>query len=181
MIGYMNKNFQQTGIAGLIIVLLALQHLLACSGESNSRKKEPGKENKPEASPGVYKKPQSGYNDTLIIDNRSAVFFSPDSLQLERIKVIRKKNDFETEEHYCIYLMKNALILLKKRWPQIHIIETSTARYLLFIKPDKSKQCFDLNSKGDMCGIFLFDMKKDPAFIDMMNLDTELAFYFSKE
>ena len=180
MIGCMNKNFQQTGIAGLIIVLLALQHLSACLGGGNSRKKEPGKENSPEASSGVYKKPPSGYNDTLIIDTKSAVFFNSDSLQMEKIKAIRKKDDFETEEHYCIYLMKNAQLLLKKHWPQIHIIETSMARFLLFIKQDKSKQCIDLNSKGDMCGIFLFDRKKDPAFIDMMNLDTELAFYFSK-
>lgn len=175
-----NKSFQNINITGLTLALLAIQLLLACSDQSTSRKKETGKENKPEALPVVYKKPPSSFNDTLIIDTKSAVFYNPDSLQLEKIKAIRKKDAYETEEHYCIYLMRNAHTLIKKSWPQIHIIETSGARYLLFIKSDDNKICIDLNTKGDMCGIFLFDGKKEPELIDMMNIDTALGFYFKK-
>jgi hypothetical protein len=76
--------------------------------------------------------------------------------------------------------MRNARMVLKKYWPKVRIIETSKARYLLFIKADKSKKCIDLNSKNDICGIFLFDNKKDPELIDMMNVDTALEFYFNK-
>jgi hypothetical protein len=67
---------------------------------------------------------------------------------------------------------------LKKYWPRIHVIETSEYRYLLFIKTDNSRVCVDLNNKDDMCGIFLFDRKKEPELIDMMNIDTALGFYF---
>jgi hypothetical protein len=31
-----------------------------------------------------------------------------------------------------------------------------------------------------MCGIFLFDGKKEPELADMMNIDTALGFYFEK-
>jgi hypothetical protein len=110
----------------------------------------------------------------------SAVFYNPDSLQLDKIKAISKKEIYETDVHNCFFLMRNARIVLKKYWPNIHIIETKTNRYLLFQKHDKTKTCIDLNSEGDMCGIFLFDGKKEPELADMMNIDTALGFYFSK-
>ena len=53
-------------------------------------------------------------------------------------------------------------------------------RYLLFIKANKNIKCIDLNDKNDICGLFLFDTKKDPALIDMPNIDTQLELYFSK-
>src|SRR6185436_15252135 len=127
-----------------------------------------------------YKKPAASFNDTLVIDNISAVFFNPDSLQLDKIKAISKKENYETEVHNCFYLMRNARSVLKKNWPAIHIIETKTNRYLLFVKSDKSKTCIDLNSHGDMCGLFLFNGKKEPELADMMNIDTALEFYFKK-
>ena len=47
-------------------------------------------------------------------------------------------------------------------------------------KSNKSKVSIDLNDKNDICGLFLFDGKKDPALVDMPNIDTQLGFYFSK-
>ena len=87
---------------------------------------------------------------------------------------------FESLTHDCFYQMRNARMVLKKYWPQVRIIETSKARYLLFIRADKRKICIDLNNKNDICGVFLFEKDKDPQLIDMMNIDTELGFYFKK-
>lgn len=85
----------------------------------------------------------------------------------------------ESNVHDCFYQMRNARLVLKKDWPKIRIIETAQNRYLLFVKSDKTKKCIDLNSRGDMCGIYLFDTVKEPEFADMMNIDTALGFYFS--
>jgi len=137
-------------------------------------------QNKIENKTSTKNKPPSSFSDTMKINFPAAVFYNPDSLQLERIKEITPKNAFETDVHNCFYLMRNARVVLKKYWPQIHIIETSANRYLLFVRADKNKTCIDLNSKGDMCGIFLFDGKKEPELADMMNIDTALGFYFSK-
>ena len=125
-------------------------------------------------------KPPSSFPDTLTIDSPSAVFYYPDSLQLEKIKGTMKKDAFASEEHNCFYQMRNARNVLKKYWPQVRIIETSRSRFLLFIKNDKRQTLLDLDHKGDMCGLFLFDGTKEPELADMMNIDTALGFYFSK-
>jgi hypothetical protein len=132
------------------------------------------------ATPGAvqYQKPSSSFHDTLIIDMIAAVFYNPDSLQLHKIQAITKKELYETDVHNCFYLMRNARTVLEKYWPHIHIVETSEYRYLVFIKADNSRTCVDLDTKEEMCGILLFDRKKEPELVDMMNIDTALGFYF---
>ena len=128
----------------------------------------------------IIKKPGTGFIDTIVIKANSAVFYRPDSIQMEKIKTVNEKATFDMLTHNCHYQMENALIVIKKYWPQIKIIETTKFRYLLFEKTDKSKVCIDLNDKNDICGLFLFDGKKNPALIDMPNIDTQLSLYFSK-
>lgn len=128
----------------------------------------------------IIKKPGSTFYDTMMIKANSAVFYSPDSLQMKKIKTVNEKVTFDLLTHNCHYQMENARIVIKKYWPQIKIIETSNFRYLLFEKANKSKVCLDLNDKNDICGLFLFDGKKDPVLVDMPNVDTQLGFYFSK-
>ncbi|MCC7402744.1 MAG: hypothetical protein IT214_14790 [Chitinophagaceae bacterium] len=127
-----------------------------------------------------YKKPPSGLTDTLAINYVAAIFFKPDSIQLEKIKSIKEKNIYETEVHNCFFLLHNARQVINKYWPGVHITETSKVRYLLFVKTDKRKTIIDLDNKNDDCGIILFNRKKDPELVDMMNIDTALGFYFGK-
>ena len=164
-------------VSGLLLCFIS-GFMYSCKQSSSKKNIPPG--NIPENKDTVRRKPPSGFSDTLSIHFPAAVFYNPDSLQLQKIKEITEKNEYETEVHNCFYLMRNARIEMKKYWPKIHIIETSVNRYLLFIKADKTRICIDLNTKGDMCGIFLFDGKKDPQLADMMNIDTALGFYFAK-
>jgi len=62
----------------------------------------------------IRRKPPSSFSDTIAIDFPAAVFYNPDSMQLEKIKEITPKNEFESEVHNCFYLMRNARIILKK-------------------------------------------------------------------
>ena len=128
----------------------------------------------------IKRKPPGSFSDTVIVDFPSAVFYNSDSLQLEKIKVIISKNEYETEVHNCFYQMRNARMVLKQYWPKIHIIEIIGNRHLLFVKANKNKTLIDLNNKGNMCGLFLFNGIKEPELVDMMNIDTALGFYFSK-
>ena len=125
-------------------------------------------------------KPPSSFNDSLIITAPGAVLYNSDSLQLEGIKAINKKMVFESMVHDCFYQMKNARMVLKKYWPQLKLIKSSKARYLVFLKTDKSKAGIDLNTKNDMCGLFMFDGEKDPVLADMTNIETALRFYFEE-
>ena len=128
----------------------------------------------------VISKPPSSYTDTLIINSASAVFYNSDSLQLQKTRLVNKEMVYKSMVHDCFYQMRNAHIVLKKYWPQLKIIDTSRARYLLFIKENKSKLCIDLNTKNDMCGLFMFNQKKDPVLADMTNVDTALKYYFEE-
>ena len=150
--------------------------LLACSGTSKKNKQPEPKHTA--AITIVYKKPPSSFSDTIIITGSTAVFYNADSLQLEKIKTVTKKMVYESNVHDCFYQMRNARLVLKKYWPLIQITEVSKARFLLFISSDKSKKWIDINTQNDQCGIFLFDDRKNPKLVDMMNIDTELGDFF---
>jgi hypothetical protein len=76
--------------------------------------------------------------------------------------------------------MRNAKMVIKKYYPELNIVETSDARYLLFVKSDNTRKIINLDHVNDMWGIFLFDRKNEPELIDMMNIETALYNYFGK-
>ena len=128
----------------------------------------------------MLRKPPATFTDTIIIDFPAAVFYNPDSLQLEKIKAITDIMIFESMVHDCYYQMRNCRIVLKQNYPHIKIVEVKNARYLLFEKSGGEKEYIDLDTQNDPCGIFLFDGNKKARLADMMNIETELGFYFSE-
>ncbi len=149
--------------------------LLACTHSSDKKKLVNDKPvgNKP------ISKPPASYQDTLKIDVPAALFYTPDTIQLQKIKKITEERVFESQTHEYFFQMRNARMVLKKNWPSITIIEAKNVRYLLFKKRNNDLVCIDLNNY-DPFGMFLFDTKKDPHPADMMNIDSELSFYFTK-
>lgn len=126
------------------------------------------------------KKPSSSFKDTIKIYDPAAVFYSPDSLQLEKIKSVTTARIFNGSMHEYFYLMRNAHFVLRKYYPKLKIIEAKNVRYLLFTRADNSMDCIDLDTKNDAYGLFIFNSKKAPELVDMANIDTELGFYFTK-
>jgi hypothetical protein len=124
------------------------------------------------------RKPASGFTDTLTINSPAAVFFAPDSLQWKKLKQMTDTMVYASFEHDCFYQMRNAQKVLKQYYPGIKIIEAANVRYLLFLMTNGSTACTDLDSVSDPCGIFLFTSQKKPHPADMMNIETELGFYF---
>jgi hypothetical protein len=107
-------------------------------------------------------KPPSSFFDTLKINSRSAVFYNPDSIQLEKIKAVTEKNIYEGSMHEYFYQVRNAHIALKKYWPAIKIFEAKNVRYLQFVKGDQTNEIIDLNTKNDAYGLFVFDPYEVP-------------------
>lgn len=160
------------GIAAIILLVCSCSQ----SPENNNSQIKKNETSKPV----LIKKPPSSFGDTVVIDRKSAVFYNPDSLQMERIKLVNERNVYATITHDCYYMMQNARNVIRQHWPRIRIVEVIKARYLLFVKADKSKICIDLNVKNDICGLFLYDPKKDPELVDMPNINTSMGFYFGK-
>jgi hypothetical protein len=168
-------------LACRFLTLRFLALLLLASSCSGPIEKKPaqedsgGKDKQP-----IIKKPASSYNDTVRVTTDAAVFYSPDSTQMEKIRSVNQKATFDMIVHDCWYQMKNAREVLRTYWPKVRVVDVSQARYLLFEKADKSRICIDLDEKNDICGIFLFNRKKAPALIDMPNVNTALDSYFKR-
>lgn len=124
------------------------------------------------------RKPGASNTDTLKINAPAAVFFQPDSIQLENIRKVTESNVFESTMHEYEYQIRNGHIYLDKNRPSLKIIDTKNNRFLLFRKKTGSTILADLN-KYDPSGLFLFDGNKDPQLVDMMNIDTDIPVYFS--
>jgi hypothetical protein len=160
------------------LILFGFFILFICSCNNNTPKDKGQKDTVTENKNHIIPKPGTGFSDTLIINTKAAVFFSPDSIQMEKIKGVNEKRIFDMLTHDCHYQMLNAKNSLSQDWPQIKIVEAKKVRYLLFIKEDQSKLIIDLNQKNDICGLFLFDRKKNPVLADMPNIDTVLRLFF---
>lgn len=159
-------------------MILLFMMLCSCNNTNKKKAQEDTVNNKQKSL--IIKKPGSSFDDTLVIKSSSAVFYMSDSLQMEKIERVNEKPTFDMLTHNCHYQMQNAREVIKTYWPQIKIIETSRYRFLLFEKANKEKKCVDLNNVNDICGLFLFDRKKDPALVDMPNIETQLSLYFSR-
>ena len=128
----------------------------------------------------VLTKPPSDFQDTMQIDFPAAVFYLPDSLQLEKIKELTDSAIFEAAMHEYYFQMRNARMSIKRDWPRLKIVEAKNIRFLLFKGKDIDSTYIDLNTKNDSHGLFLFQPGKKPHYADMMNIDTELGYYFKK-
>jgi hypothetical protein len=160
------------------ITLMIMFFLAACEAgpkHENHELRDSIKTRKPE----ILKKPSSSYQDSLFINSPAAIFFVPDSLQMEKIRRVNEKGIYESLTHDCYYQMRNAQLVIERNWPEIRIIRDSNARWLIFKKPTGTITV-DLDEVNNICGIYLFDGVKDPIRIDMTNIDSELGFYFKK-
>lgn len=144
-----------------------------CNHHQKENKSEENTTNLP-----VYKKPTSGYQDSLYINEPAAVFYHPDSLQLLKIKEGMDSSVYDGTMHEFFYQIRNAKNILSKTWPGIRIIDAKNCRFLVFQKKDNSKEVIDLDQKNDAYGLFLFDQIKSPLLADMTNIETALGTYF---
>ncbi len=167
----MNNIFQRIFWVALLICIKGF--LPGCSGQQETDKEN--KESKPE--PQVILKPGSSFQDTLIVNTRSVVFFNADSVQQEKFSKVISVGSFESIKHDCFYQMGNVRTVIKNDWPKVEVNEAFNKRYVLFIKRDGSKVYIDLD-KLDVCGVILFNGIKDPQTVDMTNIETELRYYF---
>ena len=148
--------------------------IISCSNAPKPTNSSP---DKIEEKPIVKSKPGSSFSDTLKLDFPVAIFYGPDSLQLEKIKANTDASIFDGSMHEYFYLMRNARAVIRKYYPELKTRDVRNVRYLLFIHADKSMDCIDLDTKKDAYGLYVFDRKKAPLLVDMANVNTELGFY----
>lgn len=168
------KSIRSIGNFGLLLFILLAN--FTCQDNPDKNK---AKEKKSGETIRAFVKPPSSYHDSLHITGRVAVFYHPDSIQLEKFKTISSKAEFETTTHESFFQMRNARMVLKKFGSGVKVIEAKAVRYLVFLRAGETKTIIDLDTNPNMYGLYLFEPEKEPTVADMMNIDTFLGFYFN--
>ncbi len=115
--------------------------------------------------------------DTLVIDSRSAVFFQPDSLAIEK-KFKELGDDFLVGmDDYLYYMHLSREHLEKKGVP---IVDTKGYSYLKFLMADGSSQVVDLRKQEDLWGVYLFDPKTRPHYADILIIEEDYEKYLGQ-
>ncbi len=157
----------------LLFFIFFFSQILSCRSH-----KEKSNNQLQQSAKSEYLKPPSSYQDSLIINRASAVFYYPDSLQLLQIKALMDSSEYDGTMHEFFYQIRNSKIVIKKNYPNLNIIDVKHYRFLLFQNNNKLTEIIDLNKQNDAYGLFLFNQAKSPQLVDMTNIETALDTYF---
>jgi len=115
--------------------------------------------------------------DTLLVDNKSAIFYVPDTLQIENIKKkIGEENFYTAADDYVFYDGLAHHFLDSLKMPIRNIIGP---KVLKFIKKDKSYSSIRLDTVQEFWGLYFFDPTKKEVKVDMTDIKNEYAKYFN--
>jgi hypothetical protein len=158
----------------IIIAAVVVIQLFSCTGPDRKNNNTPQTQQR--SLPRT--KPPSRYPDTLKISSPAAVFYFPDSLQLQKIRSLTDAGTFDADMHEYEFLFRTAHAAINKNFPGIRTIEAKNIRYLFFISGGNADTCIDLDKNYDPYGLYLFNGKQRPHLADMANIETELGFIF---
>jgi hypothetical protein len=159
----------------ILLLLICIAVTTGCQ-QTNSISNKPVTKEKETA----VSKPCSSFTDTLDILVPAAIFFEPDSMQLQKIKAVTKAQVFEGSMHEYAYQIKNAAGYIKSQWPELKTITVKNARYLRFPLADTLPVVIDLDKEAP-CGMFVYDGKTSPVLMDMTNIETQVTYYMRKD
>lgn len=118
----------------------------------------------------------SSESDTLTINTKSAVFYQPDSLQIEkRMKESGEEAFRAGADDYVYHVNTSANYLEKQGLP---VIESKNKKYIQFIMKDKKVKLIKLDTLPELWGMYLFDPMKMPHYADITLIERDYKSYF---
>ena len=116
------------------------------------------------------------HSDTLTINRKAAVFYSPDSIQIaKRKKEIGEENFYVGADDYLYYLHTSYDFLDSVKLP---ILDAKDKKYLRFIRDNKSQTIIRLDTLPELWGIYFFNPGKKEKLVDMLDISEEYNSYF---
>ena len=124
----------------------------------------------------VAEEPSPLDTDTLTIDRKAAVFYQPDSLQIERQMKQVGEADFRAGmDDYIYYINVSAEYLEKLGLP---VFDAKNKKYLKFVMADKKAKLVRLDTLEELWGMYLFDPKKKPLYADIIDIEEDYKSYY---
>ena len=114
-------------------------------------------------------KSEQDNSEHLIIKDKCAVIYNPDSFKILAAKKINEENFYVSADDAMFYISESREFLKSKK---VKIIETES-RFIDFKTNNKLVTTINLNSDNKFWGIILFDGKNMPAEIDMTDIKME--------
>lgn len=115
-------------------------------------------------------------SDTLTIDTKSAVFYQPDNIQIERRMKETGEENFRAGADDYIYYVNTSADYLEKQG--LSVIDAKNKKYLKFIMADKKVQLVKLDTLSELWGMYLFVPTKTPHFADITVIEDDYKNYF---
>jgi hypothetical protein len=114
--------------------------------------------------------------DTLTIDRKAAVFYQPDSLEIEKRMKEVGEADFRAGADDYIYYVNTSTEYLEKEG--LAVLDAKNKKYLKFVLVDKGVQVIKMDTLEELWGMYLFDPKKKAYAADMTIIEDEYKNYF---
>ncbi|HWR33942.1 MAG TPA: hypothetical protein VN451_10460 [Chitinophagaceae bacterium] len=155
----------------ILLLLSSATLFTACSNKSN-KDKATAKDSLVQTTSTI----PSNNMDTLTIDKNAAVFYSPDSAQMEKWKKTVGEKDFETvADDWSFYMNSTSEYLQTTTTP---VENASDKKVLKFVKTDKSITLVRLDTLSNYWGVYLFTPAKEPKYADLTMMQDEYKSYF---
>ena len=113
--------------------------------------------------------------DTLTIAKTAAVFYQPDSLQIQKRMKQVGETDFRIGMDDYIYSVNTSVEFLQKQG--LPVFDAKSKKYLKFVSPGKEAQIVRPDTLQELWGMYLFDPKKKPLAVDMTVIEDEYKNY----
>jgi len=156
----------------LIFFSLSIILLAACGGKAD--KKETTGTDTADKQPVTTA--VSNNADTLVIDKNAAVYYIPDSNQMEKWKAKVGEQDFATiADDWSAYMNSSKEYLQTTVLP---VQDASGKKVLKFVKADKSVTLVGLDTLTNFWGYYLFSTSKEPEFVDIITMEDSYKKYF---
>lgn len=114
--------------------------------------------------------------DTLIVTAKAAVFYQPDSTQIERRMKEVGKEDFRIGMDDYLFYMNESWTYLKQQG--VPLLDARDKKFIQFISADNTIQLVRLDTVPELWGVYLFDPARGPYLADMTNIEEAYRNYY---
>lgn len=161
----------QTNFMKIIITSLSIILLAACGGKEDKKETTGTDTTTQSIAPDL-----TNSTDTMVIDKNAAVYYLPDSNQMEKWKMKVGEKDFATvADDWSSYMNSSSEYLKTTTLP---VQDASGKKVLKFIKADKSVTIVGLDTLSNYWGYYLFSTNKEPEFADIVMMEESYKKYF---
>jgi hypothetical protein len=156
--------------------LLLIVTMASCHNQIQEKPANPPTSSNDIADQHVALTSDPGPSDTLTIAEKSAVFFQPDSLQIEQRKKQVGETDFNAGAGDYIFYMNSALQFLDS--VKLKTVEARNKKFLRFVGRDASQQLIRIDTLPELWGMYFFEPAKTAHLANIIDIGESYSSYY---